>query len=128
MSISSPKGPLRGLGSYTTVQPAPRVERRPAMVVRYQGQRAHVRFHDGTTYGMPSAPLLQVGIPEGGMFTLVTKWVGKTPVSSHVERPHDARPALGRRGTPKIIVRDGRKMITRQPGQPSQKPPNTTPR
>ena len=118
MSISSPKGPLRGLGSYTTVQPAPRIERRPAMVVRYQGQRAHVRFHDGTTYGMPSAPLLQAGILEGGTFTLVTNWVGKTPASSHVERPHDARPPLDRRsGTPKIVDRNGKKMITRQPGR-----------
>jgi len=88
------------------------------MVVRYQGQRAHIRFHDGTTYGMPSGPLVQIGIPEGGMFVIVTGWVGKVPVSSHVERPHDARPALDRRGgTPKIVDRDGKKMVTRQPGR-----------
>jgi len=124
MSISSPKGPLRGLGSYSTPQ-QPRIERRPAMVVRYQGQRAHIRFHDGTTYGMPSGPLMQIGIPEGGTFIIVTSWVGKTPMESRVEPLHDPRPASDRRnGTPKVIVRDGRKMITRQP----VRRPNTTPR
>jgi len=134
MSTSMPKGPLRGLGSYSTqpqpriqpriqpqIQPRiqpPRVERRPAMVVRYQGQRAHIRFHDGTTYAMPSAPLMQIGIPEGGLFTIVTGWVGKTPVESRVEPPHDPRPASDRRNvTPKIVDRNGKKMITRQPGR-----------
>lgn len=88
------------------------------MVVRYQGQRAHVRFHDGMTYGMPAAPLVQIGILEGGTFVLVTSWIGKIPIGSRVELPNDARPAADRRsGTPKIVVRDGRKMITRQPGR-----------
>lgn len=121
MSNSSPKGPLRGLGSYSISQPPrvqqpPRVERRPAMVIRYQGQRAHIRFHDGMTYGMPAGPLVQIGIPEGGMFVIVTTWVGKAPVESRVELLHDARPASDRRAmTPKIVDRNGRKMITRQP-------------
>lgn len=115
MSISQPKGPLRGLGNYSQAQ-AQRVERRPAMIVKYQGQRAHIRFHDGTTYGMPASPLQAIGIPEGGTFVLVTTWLGKTPVGVSVERPADARPPSGRRSlTPKVIVRDGRKMITRQP-------------
>jgi hypothetical protein len=126
MSISSPKGPLRGLGNYSTQVPrVERVERRLAMVVRYLGERAHIRFHDGTTYGMPSSPLIQIGVPEGGTFIIVTHWQGKTPVKSSVELPHDRRPTASRRsGTPKIIARDGRKMITRQP----ERKPNTTPR
>jgi hypothetical protein len=126
MSISSPKGPLRGLGNYSTQPRAqPRVERRPAIVVKYQGQRAHVRFHDGTTYGMPAAPLAQIGVPEGGMFIIVTTWVGKTPIESRVEPQSDPRGAADRRsGTPKIIVRDGRKMITRAP----VRKPSMTPR
>lgn len=123
MSISAPKGPIRGLGNYST--PQQRIERRPAMVVKYQGQRAHIRFHDGTTYAMPSAPLTQIGIPEGGMFVLVTTWTGKVPVDSRVEAPHETRPPVDRRGgTPKIVVRDGRRMITRQP----VRRPGTTPR
>lgn len=74
---------------------------------------------------MPAAPLVQIGVPEGGTFILVTNWVGKTPVKSHVEIPPVARPASDRRsGTPKIVVRDGRKMITRQP----VRKPNMTPR
>jgi hypothetical protein len=88
------------------------------MVVRYQGQRAHIRFHDGTTYGMPSGPLMQIGVPEGGMFVIVTSWAGKVPVESRVEPFHEPRPAVDRRnGTPKIIDRSGKKMITRQPGR-----------
>jgi len=118
MSTSAPKAPLRGIGGYTSSTPSSRTERRPAMVVRYQGQRAHVRFHDGTTYGMPSGPLVQIGVPEGATFILVTTWLGKTPVSSHVERLHEARPAVDRRGgTPKIVERTGKKMVTRQPGR-----------
>lgn len=124
MSISTPKGPLRGLGNYATTQ-TPRVERRPAMVVKYQGQRAHIRFHDGTTYGMPAVPLRQVGIPEGGTFVIVTTWLGKTPIESRVEPPAVARPALDRRsGTPKIVVRSGRKLVTRPP----VRKPTSTPR
>jgi len=115
MSTSTPKAPLRGIGGYSTTQP-PRTERRPAMVVKYQGQRAHVRFHDGMTYGMPSGPLMQIGVPEGATFILVTTWVGKSPVSSHVERMPEARPPMDRRsGTPKIVERNGKKMVTRQP-------------
>jgi len=74
---------------------------------------------------MPASPLFQLGVPEGGMFVIVTTWVGKTPVESRVEPLNDARPASDRRsGTPKIIDRDGRKMITRPP----VRKPNTTPR
>lgn len=114
---SSSKGSLRGLGSYTSSAQQPRVERRPAMVVRYQAQRAHIRFHDGTTYGMPSGPLIQIGVPEGGTFIVVTMWNGKVPVSSQVERLNEARPPTDRRaGTPKIVDRSGKKMITRPPG------------
>lgn len=115
MSISQPKGPLRGLGSYTQQQQS-RTDRRPAVVVKYQGQRAHIRLHDGTTYAMASEPLLAIGVPEGGSFLIVTSWLGKTPTNVIVERHHEARPSLGRRPTtPKIVVRSGRKMITRQP-------------
>jgi hypothetical protein len=95
------------------------------MVVKYQGQRAHIRFHDGMTYAIPAAPLMQIGVAEGGTFVLVTTWVGRVPVDSRVELLSEARPSLGRRaGTPKILVRDGRKMITRQPARG----PSTTPR
>jgi len=95
------------------------------MVVKYQGQRAHIRFHDGTTYAMPAAPLAQIGVTEGGTFVLVTTWMGRVPVDSRVELLPEARPPLGKRaGTPKILVRDGRKMITRQP----VRGPSMTPR
>jgi hypothetical protein len=124
MSTSPPKGPLRALGNYSTT-PAQRIERRLAMVIRYQGQRAHIRLHDGKAYGMPSAPLMQVGIPEGGRFVIVTTWVGKTPIESRVEAAPEARPPSDRRSmTPKVVVRDGRKMITRQP----VRRPTTAPR
>lgn len=123
MSISQPKGPIRGLGNYSTT-PTPRMERRLATVIRYQGQRAHIRFHDGQAYGMPAAPLMQISIPEGGRFVIVTRWVGKTPVESHVEPAPEARPPSDRRNmTPKVVMRDGRKMITRQPVRKLMPPP-----
>jgi len=62
---------------------------------------------------MPSEPLLAAKVPEGAVFFLVTRWVGKNLVDSRVELPAEARPALDKRQTPKIVVRDGRKMITR---------------
>lgn len=102
---------MKGLGNYTS---PPRVERRPAIVVVYQGPRAHIRFHDGQTYAMPAEPLRKLGVVEGATFFMVTTWVGKAPVDSRVELPAVARPALPRRGTPKVVVRDGQKMVTRR--------------
>jgi hypothetical protein len=85
------------------------------VVIKFQGQRAHIRFHNGMTYAMPAQPLLEKNISEGGAFMLVTDWVGKTPVASRVEPMPEARPALARRQEPpKVVVRDGRKMITRK--------------
>lgn len=112
MSASTPKG-LRGLGSYATPAP-PREERKPAMVVKYQGERAHVRFHDGSTYTIPSKLMRSIDIPEGGQFTLVTTWQGERPISVRAEVIAQARPIMERKTeTPKFLKRDGKKMSTR---------------
>lgn len=111
---------MKRLGSYSS---PPRVERRPAVVVVYQGGRAHIRFHDGQTYGMPAESLRSAGIPEGGMFFMVTTWVGKVPVESHVEAPSAPRAPMDKRSTPKIMVRDGSKVVTRKPALPDAKRP-----
>lgn len=114
---------MKRLGSYSNPL---RVERRPAVVVIYQGNRAHIRFHDGQTYGMPAEPLRKAGIAEGGMFFVVTTWSGKVPVESRVEPPSAPRAALEKRATPKVMVKDGAKLTTRRPQAPAasdQKPP-----
>lgn len=103
---------MKRLGNYSN---PPRVERRPAVVVIYQGNRAHIRFHDGQTYGMPSEPLRKAGIAEGGTFFVVTTWVGKVPVESRVEPPSAPRGRAEKRTTPKVMVKDGAKLVTRKP-------------
>lgn len=109
---------MKRLGSYSN---PPRVERRPAVVVVYQGNRAHIRFHDGQTYGMPADALRKIGVPEGGMFFLVTTWAGKVPVDSRVEPLAEARGRAEKRSTPKVMVKDGGKLTTRKPA-PDKKP------
>lgn len=104
---------VQGLGSYSAT-PQARTDRRPAVVVKYHASRAHIRFHDGTTYTMPADPLIRLGVPEKGTFFVVTAWVGKEPVDSRIELPAPSRPAGEKRDTPKIVVRDGRKLITRR--------------
>lgn len=102
---------MKGIGNYSL---PPRVERRPAVVVVYQGPRAHIRFHDGQTYAMPADPLRKLGVAEGGVFFVVTTWVGSKPIDSKVEAPSAPRLETRRAGTPKIMVRDGQKLVTRK--------------
>jgi hypothetical protein len=103
---------VKRLGSYSS---PPRIERRPAAVVVYQGNRAHIRFHDGQTYAMPSEPLKKIGVSEGDTFFVVTTWAGKVPLESRVELLAEPRARLEKRATPKVMVRDGAKLSTRKP-------------
>lgn len=104
---------MKGLGNYADGR---RVERKPARLVSYQGSRAHIRFHDGTTYAIPSEPLRKLAVKEGGPFFVVTTWAGAMPIDMRVELPAPAREPTGRMRTPKMYVRDGRRLVTRKPG------------
>jgi len=102
----------QGIGNYS--EGAPRIERKPATVVSYQGPRALIRFFDGMAYAMPSAPLQQLGLSEGTRFMLIVVWQGRRPIDVHVEPIAPGRPALDRRGTPKVYVRNGQRLATRR--------------
>lgn len=104
---------MKGIGNYADT--SARTERKPAQLVQYQGSRAHIRFHDGTTYAMPAKVLKDAGISEGSVFFVVTTYAGKTPLTSRVEAPPPARAPMRRMQTPKTYVRDGRRMATREP-------------
>lgn len=103
--------PVHGYGNYRF---PPQVERKPAVLLLYRGPKAVVRFHDGTTYGIPSEALRRLGTAPGQRFVLVVTRVGGKITEVRVETVAEARPAMTARGTPKVVVRDGRKLITRK--------------
>lgn len=103
---------VKHVGNYS--EGTPRVERKPATVVSYQGPRALIRFFDGLAYAMPSAPLRQLNLVEGTRFMMVIVWHGRRPASVRVEPIAPGRPALDRHGTPKVYIRVGQKMATRR--------------
>lgn len=80
----------------------------------YRGDKAVVRFHNGTTYALPAEPLRKVGIQPQGRFVLLVTRVGGDVSDISVEPPPKARPPMPRRPTPKVMVKDGRKLITRR--------------
>lgn len=84
------------------------------MVVAFQADRAHIRFHDGQTYAMPADPLRKAGIALGKSFFLVTTWAGKVAVESHIEPVAEPRPQLASKPMPKVQLRDGQKLTTRR--------------
>jgi len=80
----------------------------------YRGKKAVVRFHNGTTYALPAEPMKKVGIKKGGRFVLLVTRSAGNVVEVRIEPPPRARPPLPRRPTPKVVVKDGRKLITRR--------------
>ena len=101
----------RWLGNYS--DGAPRVERRPAVVVEFQGPRAVVRFDDGTSYGIPAQPFRAAGAAEGQRVFLVITWKGKTASDVRVELPAAARPAAPSRAQARVYVKTGERFVTR---------------
>lgn len=102
---------MRGYGNYRF---APQVERKPATLVVFRGPKAVVRFHDGMTYAIPSAPLKKIGVTPEQRFMLVITRVAGDVRDVRVEPLARARPARQRRALPKVVVKDGKKLITRK--------------
>lgn len=102
----------RPLPAATPAAPAS-IERRVGVVLSVQGPRANVQFLDGTIMAMPSAALQPAALKHGDRFVLVTTYRGRKPVDVKMERS-DARPALGTKPMPKVMVREGLKMSTRR--------------
>ena len=80
----------------------------------YTGPRALVRFHNGTTYAMPSAPLRELGLKPDERFILSITWEDGRVKDVKVERPHPKRPLTRKGATPKIMERTGRRVRTRR--------------
>jgi len=102
---------VKGLGNYRF---RPQVERRLGTLVAYRGKRAVVRFHNGLTYALPAEPMEKLDLKAGGRFVLLITRMGGEVADVRVEPPPQARPALPRQATPKVLVKDGRKLITRR--------------
>lgn len=85
-----------------------------AKLAALHGPRASIQFLDGRVETMPSEPLRRLGIPEGGRFTLVVEYRGRNIVNVRVEPLVEARPAIGQRPLPKVMVRAGMKTTTRR--------------
>lgn len=103
---------MSGLGNYR--QTKDQVERKPGRLLSLKGAKAIVRFHDGMTYGLPAAPFRRLGIAQEGHFTLVIRRAGKTIVEIRVEPLARARPSRPRQATPKVYLRNGRRLATRK--------------
>lgn len=102
---------MKGFGNYRF---APQVERKPATLLVYRGSKAVVRFHDGTTYAIPSQPLRKISVkPEERFVMMITRVAGKVQ-EVRVEPLAEARPARIMRAMPKVVVKDGKKLITRK--------------
>ena len=101
---------VRGYGNYRF---APQVERKPATLLIYRGQKAVVRFHDGTTYAIPAPPLRKLDVKPQQRFVLVVTRVAGDVRDVRVEPLAAARPRRTRRPLAKVLVRDGRAVSTR---------------
>lgn len=102
---------MKGLGNYRFRS---QVERRLGTLVQYRGPTAVVRFHNGATYSLPSKPLRKVGIEAGKRFVLLVTRRGGSVSDIRVEPPPRARPPTAPRPMPKVMVKSGRKLVTRR--------------
>lgn len=84
------------------------------MLLSYKGSRALVRFHNGATFAIPSKPLKKLGIEPQTRFLLIVKRLGKKVQDIRVERFTEARPPRAKSMTPKIMLKEGRRLITRR--------------
>lgn len=105
---------MRGLGNYKLPPPRPTIERKIGNLLVYQGSQAVVRFLDGQAYGLPAELMRRLEITPGERFVMEVVRVGRDVVDVRVERAPVTRPALGRMLTPKVQVRDGKKLTTRR--------------
>lgn len=109
---------MKGWGNYRfrkkRSKAVPKVERTPGVVLKYRGSKAIVRFHDGASYSIPSAPLKKIGIDPGERFRMLIIRVSGAVQDIRVERMPEARPPMQPRSMPKVVVRDGKKLTTRK--------------
>jgi hypothetical protein len=110
---------MKGLGNYrfSRARPAPQVttmERKPGVFLALRGEQALVQMRDGRAYAIPAAPLT-AKVQPGGAFIMVVTREGSRVASVAFEPVAEARPARQTQAVPKIQVRSGRKLTTREP-------------
>lgn len=108
---------MKGLGNYRfhpKAAPRENIERIPAWLLGYRGDRALVRFHDGTAYSIPADPLKKIGVEPEQRFLLLITRVNGVVREYRVEALAPPRPPRPGSVMPKVVVRDGKKMTTRK--------------
>lgn len=108
---------MKGWGNYRfqkRSKNAPNIERTPGVLLRYRGSKAIVRFHDGASYSIPSAPLKKIGVKAGDRFRMIVVRIQGAVQDIRVESMPEARPPMQPRAMPKVVVRDGKKLTTRK--------------
>ena len=101
---------MKGLGNYSFQQ----TERKPGVVVLYRGDRAVVRFRDGSTFGLPAQDLRSAQIEEGGHFVMVVVRSGAAVVEIKIEPPQPTRDTSPISNIGKVYTRAGRRIHTRK--------------
>jgi hypothetical protein len=102
---------MKGLGNYRFQR---QEERKPVTLLSYRGAQALVRLHNGSTFAIPAKPLKALNIEPQTRFLLIIVRCGKRVEDIRVERFIEARPARAKAVTPKILMKDGRRLITRR--------------
>lgn len=103
---------MKGVGNYSNGLQS-RVERMPAQLVVYHGDRAAVRFHDGMTRSMLGEPLRKLNLKSGDRFMMVTTYQGPRIVNVQIELFNEPRPAIATRAGAKVYVLTDGKMQRR---------------
>ena len=108
---------MKGLGNYSTAN-KPTEERRVGKLVMYRADRAMIEFPGALSYGITAVPFRAAGIAEGEHFVLIVHRLRGAIIDvPRVEKHAAARPPIDRKATPKVLVRDGRKLSTRRDGR-----------
>ena len=102
---------VKGLGNYRF---ASSEERRAAILLQYRGLQALIRFHNGPTFAIPAKSLREMDIKPQTRIIIIIKRLGKKIQDIRVESYPEARPARPKGATPKIMLRAGRRLITRR--------------
>lgn len=104
---------MKAIGNYRAATPTE--ERRVGEVVLFKGNRAMVRFPGTLAFSMPADDFRRLGITEGQHFVLIVRRLRGAVLERPRIEPHaPARPVIDRKATPKVMVRDGRKLATRR--------------
>lgn len=101
---------MKGLGNYSFQK----LERKPGTVVSYRGDRAVVRFRDGSTFAMPAQGLRDAQIPEGGHFVMTVRRTATGISDVQIEAPPPTRATTPSSSMGKVYLRAGRRVHTRK--------------